>query len=183
MNEQMFDISQFGPRLGTRLEGEKARARLVAAIEALPRDGRIIISLQGIDVLSGSFADEVIGKAYQGLVAGLYEERTMILRTPSLELTDDLAHKLERRKLAMLCLANGRWSLLGQYGPELEETLDLIIERKTTTARDLAAVLNIAMNTCANRVARLAHLRLIVREQIGMNGPQPVYQLHSILDS
>jgi len=183
MNEQAFDISQFGSRVGTRLEGEAARSHLVTELEALPPEGQLAVSLQGIEVLSGSFADEVIGKVYQGLVEGVYGDRTMIIQTPSMELTDDLSHKLERRKLAMLCLSDGEWHLIGAHTSAMTETLGLIIDKGTTTAKELASELNLQMNACVNRVARLAKLHLIRREQIGMSGPQAIYSLHSILTS
>jgi hypothetical protein len=77
MNEQSFDLSQFGSRIGTRLEGDVARPHLVAELDSLPPDGQLMISLQGIDVLSGSFADEVIGKTYQALVEGNHKDRSM----------------------------------------------------------------------------------------------------------
>ena len=101
----------------------------------------------------------------------------------SMELTDDLSHKLERRKLAMLCLTEDSWHLVGAHTPAMSETLGLIIEKGTTTAKELAADLGLQMNACVNRVARLAKLHLIRREQIGMSGPQAIYSLHSILKS
>ena len=181
MNEQSFDLSQFGSRIGTRLEGEVARPHLIAELDSLPSDGQLTISLQGIDVLSGSFADEVIGKTYQALVKGQHGERTIILRTPSIELTDDLSNKLERRKLAMLCLVGEDWCLIGARTEALIETLGLIVQKEQTTAKELALELGLQMNACVNRVARLAKLHLIRREQIGMSGPQAIYSLHSIL--
>ena len=183
MNEQSFDLSQFGSRIGTRLEGDVARPHLVAELDSLPPDGQLTISLQGIDVLSGSFADEVIGKTYQALVEGNHKDRSMLILTPSMDLTDDLSHKLERRKLAMLCLSDGKWHLIGAHTPSLTETLGLIIDKRQTTAKELAAELGVQMNACVNRVARLAKLHLIRREQIGMSGPQAIYSLHSILPS
>ncbi|MBE0635077.1 hypothetical protein IH601_03680 [Candidatus Bipolaricaulota bacterium] len=183
MNQQSFRISQFGTRVGTRLEGAAARPHLVEAVEALPAEGQLIISLEGIDVLSGSFADEVIGKVYQDLVNGRYQDRTMLVQTPSMDLADDLSHKLERRRLAMLCLSKGAWHLIGSHTPSLTETLGLIINKDQTTTKELASELGLQMNACVNRVARLAKLHLIRREQIGMSGPQAIYSLHSILSS
>ena len=181
MSEHVFELSQFGLRVGTRLEGEAARKDLVKTVGSLPPEGQLTISLHGVDVLSGSFADEVIGKVYQDLVKGRHGERTIIIQTPSIELTDDLSNKLERRKLAMLCLVGEDWCLIGARTEALIETLGLIIQKKQTTAKELALELGLHMNACVNRVARLAKLHLIRREQVGMSGPQAIYSLHSIL--
>ena len=64
MDERIFPIHTFGRRLGTRLEGRAARERLIAALEALEEPGRLIVSLEGVEVLSGSFADEAIAIPY-----------------------------------------------------------------------------------------------------------------------
>jgi len=183
MDTATFRIARFGTRLGTRLEGERARAELAGALRALPDGGQVRVVLDGLDVLSTSFADELIGRTYQHLVIGEFGERTMVLETPSAELADGIDVKLAQRRLAMLCLLNGAWSLIGQHTPAMDETLRLILEKGTTTTRELIEDLDLQMNACVNRVARLAKLRLIRRVQIGMNGPQPIYELHSILES
>ena len=181
MQIERFQVAQFGPRLGTRMEGEQAREQLFALLRSLPDGGQVRISLEGIDVLSTSFADELIGRTLQPLTIGEFGDRMMILETPALDLADGIDAKLAQRQLAMLCLTKDAWHLVGKHAPAMEETLRLIIERETTTARELAADLGLQMNACVNRVARLAKLRLIRREQIGMSGPQAIYSLHSIL--
>ena len=183
MKIERFRIAQFGPRLGTRMEGEQAREQLIALLRSLPDTGQVRISLEGIDVLSTSFADELIGKTLHPLTIGEFGERTMILETPALDLADGIDVKLAQRQLAMLCLSDDSWHLIGTHTPAMTETLGLIIEKRTTTAKQLASGLNLQMNACVNRVARLAKLHLIRREQIGMSGPQAIYSLHSILTS
>ena len=181
MQIERFRIAQFGPRLGTRMEGEQAREQLFALLRSLPGTGQVRVSLEGIDVLSTSFADELIGRTLHPLIHGEFGDRTLILETPALDLADGIDVKLAQRQLAMLCLTKDSWHLVGAHTPAMKETLGLIIERETTTAKELAAVLGLQMNACVNRVARLAKLHLIRREQIGMSGPQASYSLHSIL--
>ena len=176
-----FSIAQFGTRLGTRMEGRRAQKELVTALHALPEDGQLMVVLDGVDVLSGSFADEVLAKTVQEVVGGMHPGRTLVVRSPSRELVGDLEHKLERRKLAMLGRIDSNWVLLGADIPALAETLALIIERQHTTTKALAETLELPMNTCANRVARLADLHLIQRVPVGRKGRQPVYELHSIV--
>ena len=107
----------------------------------------------------------------------------MVIETPLLELAEGIDVKLAQRKLAMLCCAAGTWTILGFHTPAMDETLRLILEKGKTTARELADELGLQMSACVNRVARLAQLRLIHREKIGMKGPQDIYELHSILQT
>jgi len=181
MQVEEFRVAQFGVRLGTRLEGERAREKLEALLRSLPEGGQVRIRLDGLEVLSTSFADELIGKAYQHVVGDEFGDRTMILDTPSLELAEGIDVKLAQRRLAMICLHDGGWQLIGFRTPVLIETLTRIIEKKQTTARELAEELGLQMSACVNRVARLADLRLIRRRKVGMKGPQDIHELHSIL--
>jgi hypothetical protein len=181
MNSQTFSMAQFGPRIGTRSEGEAARSAVLDALDRLPSDGQLLVSLDGLEVLSGSFADEAIGKAYQALVSGLHEGRTMIVQTPSLELTEGLADKLTQRRLAMLCLEKDRWHVLGQLAEPHRKTLDLIINRGSTTAKELAEALAIPPNACHQRLKRLVELRLVLQERTGGTAPKTQYLFHSIL--
>lgn len=181
MHERMFPIAPFGTRLGTRLEGKAAREQLLGIVHELPQPGRLVILLDDVEVLSGSFADEAIAIPYSRLAAGEYGDRYLVLRAPTPEITDDLSHKLERRRLAALCLTDDKWSVLGLLPTMMQETLALVIERGETTARELAEALNIRHNACLHRVSRLAQLRLIRREAIGLVGPHQSYRLFSIL--
>ena len=182
MHVEEFCIARFGARLGTRLEGERAREKLESLLRSLPDEGQVRISLAGLEVLSTSFADELVGRACQHVVDGEFGDRTMVLDAPSLELVEGIDVKLAQRRLAMLCLRDGRWRLVGFRTPALSETLERIIEKKRTTARELADELDLQMSACVNRVARLAGLRLIRRRKIGMKGPQDIFEIHSILD-
>jgi len=140
-----------------------------------------VISLAKLEVLSGSFADESIGKAYQLLLSGLHEDRTMLVETPSIELTEGLDDKLTQRGLAMLCSHGAGWLVLGQLAAPHRETLSLIINRETTTARELADALGILPNASHQRLRRLVDLRLILQERTGVLSPGTQYRFHSIL--
>ena len=183
MDERTFPIAPFGVRLGTRLEGKSAREQLLGILDELPQPGRLVVSLEGVEVLSGSFADEAIAIPCSRLASGEYGDRYLALRAPSLEITDDLAHKLERRRLAALCLIDDGWEVVGLLAPVMRETLAVVVERGETTAKELAEALRIRHNACLHRVGRLAQLRLIRREEVGLVGPHPSYRLFSILAS
>jgi hypothetical protein len=179
-----IEISQFGRRLGTRLEGESARRVLIAALESLPPDGQLVLSLAGLDVLSGSFADEAIGKVCQLLSSGLHGDRTVVVSSPSADLIEDLDDKLAQRKLALLCRvggANGAWRILGRLARPLVDTLELLNERRTATTKELADLLGIPANACHNRVRRLVRLRLVREEKVDAAASNTQYRFHTIV--
>lgn len=163
------------------MEGVTAREKLLTALLSLPDGGQLQIHLEGLDVLSTSFADEVVGKALDRLTRDDFGDRSILLVSPSLELADGVDAKLKQRQLAMICLTGTAWHLIGACTPAMTETLARIIEKGRTTAKELAGELDLQMNACVNRVARLAKLHLVRREEVGRSGPQPVYVLHSIL--
>ncbi len=181
MHTESFRVVQFGPRLGTRMEGAQAREQLIALLLSLPDTGQVRVCLNGLDVLSTSFADELVGKTLDRLTQGALGDRSLVLSTPSLELADGLDAKLAQRGLAMICLTDEAWHLIGSYTEPMKETLAGIITQGETTAKELADTLGLQMNACVNRVAKLARLHLIRRVPIGMSGPQMIYRLHSIL--
>ena len=181
MNIESFRLADYGPRLGTRLEGETARAKLAELMQSLPARGQARISLHGLDVLSTSFADEVIGKTYAQLIDGAFGDRSLVLETPTLDLADGIDVKLIQRQLAMLCRFNGRWRLIGLHTPSMSETLNRIHSHGVTTTKVLAEELGLQMSACVNRVTKLAKLGLVHREKIGVKGPQDIYEIHAIV--
>ncbi len=164
------------------MEGVAAREQLLAVLLSVPGGGQLRIHLEGLDVLSTSFADEVIGKTMDRLTHGDFGDRSILLVSPSLELADGIDAKLRQRQLAMICIVETAWHLIGAWTPAMTDTLSRIIEKGETTGKELAMELDLQMNACVNRVARLAKLHLIRREEVGRSGPQPVYVLHSILE-
>jgi len=181
MNRETFSVAQFGPRLGTRAEGEAARGLLLAALDALPPDGQLVISLAGVEVLASSFADELIAKSHQLLISGAYEARTMLVSANSAEVTEGLDDKLTQRHAAMLCTNAGGWRVLGQLAEPHRETLALVIDRGSAIAKELADALGIPPNACHQRLKRLVDLRLILQERIGASAPKTQYRFCSIL--
>jgi hypothetical protein len=183
MKQASIDIARFGRRLGTRSEGAAARREIQAELDRLPPGGQLVLSLYGVDVLSGSFADEAIGKTSQLLTSGAYGDRTMIVTSPSDDLAEDLSDKLAQRKLAVLCHVGedkARWRVLGQLASPLVETLHLLMDRKTATTKELAEILGIAPNVCHNRIRRLVQLRLVREERMETSAPNTQYRFHSI---
>jgi len=177
-----FELSKYGQRPGTRLEGERAREAVEAALAVLPEDGQLVISLDGLDILSGTFADEAIVRPYAKPVSKRGDRRTMIVEAPSEDLTEDLSRALVAVKLAMLAIVEGRWRVLGFLSPLLTSTLAEIMKRRTTTAKEIARVLGITPTACHQRIARLAEMRLIRLEETGKSAPNTRFIVSSILE-
>ncbi len=51
-----------GEIAGTRRRAERLRQEITAQLSDLPRDGRLEIDLSGLTVMSGAFADELVGR-------------------------------------------------------------------------------------------------------------------------
>lgn len=185
MKTTTVEISQFGRRLGTRLEGDAARRVLLATLDDLPANGQLVLSLRDLDVLSGSFADEAIGKVCQLLSSGVHGDRTVVISSPSGDLVEDLDDKLAQRKLAMLCRVGsekGTWRVLGRLARPLVDTLLLLNQRGSATTKELADILAIPPNACHNRIRRLVRLRLVREEKTDAAAPSTQYRFHAIVD-
>lgn len=162
MTTRTILLAQFGTRVGTRGEGRAAGAQVWSELSQLPEEGILEVDLSGVEVLSGSFADEAIVAPVARLVAGELPGRYLVVRTPSADLVEDLGIKLAQRKLALLAvLDGGRWLPLGHLPPYLRETLDWVVGRGETTSQDLAQGLEVSPRAAATRIAQLAELRLV----------------------
>ncbi len=162
MTTRTILLAQFGTRVGTRGEGRTAQKAVWKELTSLPEGGILAADLSGIEVLSGSFADEAIGEPVARLAAGELPGRYLVVRAPSADLVEDLGIKLAQRRLALLAvLAGGRWLLLGHLPPYLRETLDWVVARGETTSQDLAQGLGVTPRAAATRIAQLAELRLV----------------------
>lgn len=162
-----ISISKYGKMVGTREEGRKAQEEIIQAIERVPEGESLILSLNGIKVFSGSFADEAVVTPYQRLVRGEYGEKYMLLECDNKEVLGDIEAKLERRRLAILVLrGESGWYVVGALKKHLNETLGEVIKNKEITANDLAEKMGISLTNCNNRLSTLHKMGLIKRERV-----------------
>jgi len=180
--KERIEISTFGKRPGTRVEGEEAGKALQAALGELPADGQLAVSLEGLDILSGTFADEAIVRPYSQLLAQTNDHRTMIVNSPTADLTEDLSRALSAVGLAMLGVVGGRWRILGTLPPQLFATLVVIMKRPALSVKEIAAELDIKPPACHRRIGRLADMRLVRLEETGKSTPNTTFTVHSILE-
>jgi Transcriptional regulators len=172
-----INIAKYGELVGTREQGREAQEEVVQTIREMPENENLVLSLDGVKVFSGSFADEAVTTPYQRLVNGEYGEKYMFLECKNKEILDDLEAKLDKRKLAMLVHNDdSKWDVVGTLKKHLKETLEKVVEDKQVTANDLAKKLGISLTNCNNRLSTLQKMGLIKREKV--NNPVGGIFLH-----
>ncbi len=171
-----FQLSSYGARLGTRLEGGRVRTELLREFAGLPIGGVLVIDLAGLEVLSGSFSDEAIVEAAAWLLEEGPPQRYLWVSAPSFETAEDLGERLTARRLALLALVGRDMvpRVLGRLPPYLLDAWKLVQERGALTSRELAELLGVSVQGAAVRLAELGRLRLVSleRETRAMGGTQ-----------
>jgi len=173
MTETIFALAKYGRRLGTRAEGERVREDLISALERLPEGQLLVVDLSGLEVLAGSFSDQVLVETADELAQGALPGRYLLLRSPTEILVEDLDVRLKERKLALLALVKkGGWRLLGYLPHYLVEAFAWIAEHGETTSEELAEALSISVENASTRFSALVRLRLarVVRESRNVGG-------------
>jgi len=168
------------PDLITRELGLQAYSLLHQALTETPSGETLVLDFTGTRVMDSSFAGGSLLKLLRELVAGAFGERYLFLTnaTPSTEENIDMTILGHGLKLALLSADSaGNRRILGRLEPNLKETLTLINQQGTLTARELADLnVGMAINTASNRLKKLYNLHLIHRmEEITETGRQHVY--------
>jgi len=183
MADRLVRLAQFGKRLGTRGEGKKAQELLWQELRSLPEGQVLVVDLSGLEVLSGSFADEAIVSVVERLRGGNLPGRYLLVQAPHEELLEDLSERLARRGLALFALVGDGWRILGRLSGYLEETLHWIVQRGEATSPELAQALSISVKNASTRLTELQKLRLVelVPESRPVGGIQ--YRARAIISS
>jgi len=164
-DKKTVSLTQFGKRLGTRWEGTQAREVLRREIQALGQPGLLVVDFRGLEVLSGSFADEALGELLATLVEGALPGRYVMGRATREEILEDLNLKLAERKLALLVGLGGKnWTAVGKLPPYLEEALRWVMDRGWGRSAELAQELGLTVQQASMRLLALGQLRLVHME-------------------
>ena len=176
-------LNRFGRRLGTREEGARVREILWQALESLSPGEKLVVDLAGLEVLSGSFADEAIASLLHQLRDGALPDRYLLIRADDGELVEDLSQRLAQRGLAALSLLRNELRVIGRLPPYLAEALDQVMRHGEITSPELAQVLSISVKNASVRLKGLSRLRLIrcVQESRPVGGIQ--YRAFSLVSS
>ena len=163
----------------TRETGRIIREAIEVKIQKEQEEMIIILDFSGIGIIDFSCADEVAAKFIARLNLKEYGDKYLLFSglTPSQE--ENITAALEKKKLSLLSLKeNGGWKLLGILNPYLKDTLDLVMARKSLTARELADLTGVEINSASTKLLNLnkARLAIRVREALPNGGRQFVYR-------
>jgi len=163
----------------TRETGRIIREAIEVNIQKEQEEMIIILDFSGIGIIDFSCADEVAAKFIARLNLKEYGDKYLLFSglTPSQE--ENITAALEKKKLSLLSLKeNGGWKLMGILNPYLRDTLDLVMARKSLTARELADLTGVEINSASTKLLNLnkARLAIRVREALPNGGRQFVYR-------
>jgi len=164
--------------LVTRQSGHVIRNRIEKDIEKEKNGEVIALDFSRIGIIDYSCADEVIAKLISRLLSDEYGDRYIILTGLNENQKENIEVALERKELAVMAqMKNGKEVLLGNLNNYLKETLNLILKKGKTTAKELSEVMKLEMNTSGTRLLNLHKKRLVKRiEEIRDGGRVWVYE-------
>lgn len=172
-------LSNGSRNLVTRETGKQMREALEERFQAEPEEAVVILDFKGVGILDYSCADEIVAKLISRLNAGEYGNRYLLLRGLNATQRENIEVALERKRLATLFLREDKsWEVLGVLNNYLRETLEEVMREGRITARDLAEVEELEINTSSTRLANLCKLQLVQRreELLSEGGRQFVYE-------
>lgn len=175
------ELGNSSNHLVTRETGRAIRERIERELEAESSGAVVMLDFSDAGVIDFSCADEVVAKLVSRLLSGEYGDKYLLLTGLNSNHRENLQVALERKRLAALVVEDDHsWETLGVLLPYLEETLKVVMEKGTITARELAGQLAIELNTSGTRLLNLHKLRLCARteEPQSERGRQFVY--HSL---
>jgi hypothetical protein len=164
MQASHYEIAEQYRILNGRDVGVELRQQILSHIQRHGFDKIYYIDFSNVEFLDFSSADELIRGLLDELTARQGGLRNVVLYGTSPSVRENITAVLELRKT--VCLTqDGRETpdVLGPLSAPLKETLDLVLQNKHVTARDVADHFRVAINTASNRLASLAELGLILR--------------------
>ena len=165
--------------LVTRETGRVIRESIEARLDREPEGMVVALDFSHVGIVDFSCADEVISKLIARLQGLEYGDKYVVLQglTPTHE--ENIAVALERKKLAVLVSRpDGSWCLLGTLNPYLSEALQLVMQHKEITARDLADETHVDISLASTKLLNLFKARLVQRtsERLPDGGRQFIYR-------
>jgi hypothetical protein len=164
--------------LVTRPTGQAIRKRIEEGMEKEPGGSVIVLDFSKIGVIDYSCADEVIAKLVSRLISGEYGEKYLLLSHLNENQRENIEVALERKDLAVMAeMRDGTRVVLGTLNNYLKDTLDLIVQKKKATSKDLADARKLEPNTSGTRLLNLHKKRLVKRvEELRSDGKIWVYE-------
>ena len=192
MNIEKINIKAIASTIGLehpevltfRPYGKKAKGILLEEINKLLPGDSLEFDFSEIEICDVSFVDEIIIEIQ--LYLRKYKDNLFFvshINEPTLEnLEASLAFRETKEgiRVPILINLNGVFKHIGTLEPNLKETFDQLSSKREITARDVAELNDIAINSASNRLKKLYDLRLVLRyERIDENGRQHIYSIPS----
>lgn len=160
--------------LSFRSNGKQVASYIQNEISKIVQPGKFIISFKDVLICDISFIDEVIintidyikskGLNIQLLVSDADDDiKDNIHAAILLRINKERNTGNSKYLVHVLYLSKFGLELMGDIETNLEETFEIIKERKVITARELAEIIDLPINSASNRLKRLFDLRLVLR--------------------
>lgn len=150
--------------LVTRQSGQAVRERIERDILKEPEGEIIAIDFSRIGIIDYSCADEIVAKLISRLVNGEYGNRFIVLTGLNENQKENIEVALERKSISTIAvMKNKKKVIIGSLNNYLVETLDIINQKGSISARELSKILGLELNTAATRLLNLYKKRLITR--------------------
>jgi hypothetical protein len=164
--------------LVTRPSGQAIRQRIEQDMAKEPDGSVIALDFSKIGVIDYSCADEIVAKLVSRLLSSEYGDKYLLLSGLNENQKENIEVALERKDLSIMAeTREGKRILLGNLNNYLKDTLDLIIQNKKVTSKDLAEVRKLEANTSGTRLLNLHKKRLVRRvEELRSDGKIWVYE-------
>lgn len=164
--------------LATRPVGEQFFGLLKPRLAEMP-EGVMVVDFAGVEIMDGSFLDEVFGTLAAHHTQHVPPNRCLLLRGLSETGMDNLQMVLrsrperEERKTGIkihncalpALLPTGQIELIGPVQGHIQETVELLRAHQTLTARQLADLLDLDIHAASTRLKVPFDLGLALREE------------------
>jgi hypothetical protein len=155
-----------GPVGATRQRGQEWRQRLEQLLRQSAPGDLVEIDLTGLEAMTVSFADELIGRFLADRLTGDFQDRAVVVVGDSDDVRETLEAVLERRDTGALYRSGRRGALEPIAGPAwFRETVEQANQLRVFRAHDLAERLHKSPQAVNNRLKQLAASGAVLRER------------------
>lgn len=175
-----FRFSDLASFFSTRERGSEVRREIEKRLRGANFEGFLILDFSGVQLISFSFADEVVGRLLADRAAGEWDNTLILVANANDEVLHPIVRSLERRKLIGLYLLPGEIRLIAAP-PHTVETYEAARRHDEFRTTELAAELGVTVQACNNRLRSLLDTGILVRTT-GIprsGGREFVYRLNS----
>jgi anti-anti-sigma regulatory factor len=153
-------VSRIHGDLVTRPTGAAVRTGIEQSLAELDGEQTAIIDFSTIRTLDLSCADEVVGK----LLRAHGRARYFVLKGVSPAQRDAIEQVLDRHQLAVVARdRDGRFTVLGHVSDAARRALELITERGSAAADEIASALDLPADVAAGILEELREQRLLLQ--------------------